>query len=147
MNDSRLASSNERIMETMVDLTRLSPSQRVIVAGASAFDIYRGLHQRGFSRAATIVTCRIPCGQHDAAFIAGEHSFQALQALLVRILPFLSTRATMAVWVGCEQPERGRKLQALLERLGFRIEAGARCESGFVLSAQRQAFNHIANAA
>ena len=40
-----------------------------------------------------------------------------------------------------------RSCNCCLERLGFRIEAGARCENGFVLAAQRCQSIHIANAA
>ena len=67
------------------------------MAGSNAFDIYLGLYDRGFSRVTTTATCRIPCGQHDVALIAGEHSIQALEAQLVRIMPFLNIPATMAV--------------------------------------------------
>jgi hypothetical protein len=133
-------------METMIGLSRLSKSHRVIVTGSDAFDIYLGLHHRGFSRAVTTATCRIPCGQHDVALVVGQHSIQALEALLVRIVPFLNTRAATAVWVGSDE-HHGKKLQSVLERLGFRMEAGAKCENGFVLSARRCEWSHIANAA
>jgi len=139
--------SNERIMETMIELTGLSKSHRVIVAGSNAFDIYLGLYDRGFSRVTTTATCRIPCGQHDVALIAGEHSIQALEAQLVGIMPFLNILATTAVWSGSNEHQCSMKLQLLLERFGFRIEAGAKCENGFVLSAQRSQSSHIANAA
>ena len=139
--------SNELIMDTMIDLTRLTRPQRVIVAGADSFDMYLGLLQRGFARVATMATCRIPCGQHEVALIAGKHSIQTLEALLARIVPFLNTRAIVAVWVDSDERQRGKRLQSLLERLGFRIEAGAKCADGFVLSAQRQAWNPMAKAA
>jgi hypothetical protein len=139
--------SGERIVDTMVQLALAAKSHRVIVAGSSALDIYLDLQRRGFSRVATIATCRIPCGQHDVALVAGQHSNQGLEALLTRIVSFLNTQATIAVWVGTDEQQRGKKLQLLLERLGFRIEAGARCESGFVLSARRRNSNHIAKAA
>jgi hypothetical protein len=139
--------SSEPILKTMIELTRLTEAHRVIAAGSSAFDIYLGLYRRGFSRVATTATCRIPCGRHDAALVAGEHSIQGLETLLLRVVPFLNARAVTALWVGSDEHQRGRKLQLLLERLGFRIEAGARCESGFVLSARRHEWSHIANAA
>lgn len=141
------AFDSERIMETMIDLTGLSTSYRVIVAGRDAFDVYLGLLHRGFSRVTTTAACRIPCGQHDVALIVGQHSAQAREALLVRIVPFLNARSTMAVWIDSEQHQGGKAIQLLLERLGFRIEAGAKCEKGYVLSAHRRETNHMAKAA
>jgi hypothetical protein len=141
------APSDERVMDAMIEITRLSESQRVIVAGPHAFDTYLGLLDRGFLRAVTTVTCRIPCGQHDVALITGRHSPQALEAVLVRIVPFLTIRALLAVWTGYDGHQRARALQQLLERSGFRIEAGARCEGGFVLCARRQERSPAANAA
>lgn len=136
------------IMNAMIDLTRLSKAHRVIAAGASALDIYLDLHERGFSRVGTTATGRIPCGQHDVGLVAGRHSMQALEALLVRIVPFLNARATVAVWVDSGAGQHGgKRLQLLLERLGFRIEAGARCENGVVVSAQRREWSEVANAA
>jgi hypothetical protein len=66
---------------------------------------------------------------------------------VIRIVPFLTARAALAVWMGSDGHQRGRALQQLLERLGFRIEAGAKCEDGFVLSARRREWNPVANAA
>jgi hypothetical protein len=144
---SKPVRSSEQIMETMIGLTRLSKSNRVIVAGSDAFDFYVALHLRGFCNVATTATCRFPCGQHDVALIAGQHSIQALQQLLARIASFLNARATVAVWIDAAEPHGGKKLQAMLERLGFRIEAGAKCENGFILSAHRHEWSQIAIAA
>jgi hypothetical protein len=94
MSHPDLVPSNEQIVETMIELTCLSKSHRVIVAGSNAFDIYLGLRHRGFGRAATTVTCRVSCEQHHVALVMGEHSIRALEALLVRIVPLLNTRAT-----------------------------------------------------
>jgi hypothetical protein len=132
---------------TMIDLTRLSKTHRVIVAGADGFDLYVDLHLRGFSRVSTTATCRFPCGQHDVALIAGQHSIQALQAILARIAPYLNVSATVAVWVSATEQKIGNELRITLERLGFRIEAGAKCDDGFVILAQRCGWNQIANAA
>ena len=139
--------SSVQIMETMIGLTRLSKSNRVIVAGSDAFDFYVTLHLRGFYKVATTATCRFPCGQHDVALIAGQHSIQALQQLLARVAPFLNARATVAVWIDAADAQGGKKLQAMLEQLGFRIEAGAKCENGFILSAHRRERNQMAAAA
>lgn len=142
-----LVHSDEQIVDTMIELTCLSKSHRVIVAGSDAFDVYLGLYERGFSRVATTTTCRIPCGQHDVALIAGQHSIQALEALVSRIMLFLNTRAIAAVWIASDENQAGKKLRSLLEQAGFRIEAGAKCADGFVLSARRAEWSHVANAA
>jgi hypothetical protein len=137
---------DEQILDTMVDLARAAKSHRIIVAGSEALDVYLGLLNRGFSHAATIAASRIPCGQHDVALLVGRHSTQALEALLVRILRFLDARATLAIWVDSE-PQRGGRVQLLLKRLGFRVEAGAKCGRGFVLSAKRHEWDQVANVA
>jgi hypothetical protein len=139
--------SDERIVDTMIDLACVAKSHRVIVAGSSAFALYLSLLNRGFSRVATATSSRFPCGQRDVALVAGRHSMRTLEALLLRVVSSLNTRATMAVWVDADAPQRGRNVQSLLERLGFRIEAGAGCGNGFVLAAQRHESGHIANVA
>lgn len=135
------------VVETMIQLARATTSHRVIVAGSDAFDVYMILVRRGFSRAATTATCRLPCGQHDVGLIAGQHSVQALEALLGRVVPFLTSQAILAVWVGFAERRRALRLQALLERMGFRIEVGTKCEGGFILAARRDEWNHAAVAA
>jgi hypothetical protein len=39
------------------------------------------------------------------------------------------------------------KIRSKLEQMGFRIEAGVRCQQGLVLSAYRQGFAQMENAA
>jgi hypothetical protein len=147
MTQSQPAHSSDRIMDAMIDLTRLSKSHRVIVAGSDAFDFYVGLHRRSYCNVATTATCRFPCGQHDIAFIAGQHSIRALHELLTRITSFLHARAVVAVWIDATEQQGGKKLQGMLERLGFRVEAGTKCENGFILSARRLECNQMAKAA
>jgi len=79
--------------------------------------------------------------------IAGQESVQALEALLIRIMPRLNRQATIAMWIDSVERRRGRTVQLLLERLGFRVESGAKCEIGFVLAARRREPNFLANAA
>jgi hypothetical protein len=144
---SHQVASEDRIVDAMIDLARLSRSQRVIVTGAYAFETYLGLLDRGFSRVATTATCRSPCGQHDVALVMGRHSVPAIEALLTRIVPFLNPHAVVALWMGSDGHQHGKALQQVLERLGFRIEAGARCEDGFVVSARRRESSPVVNAA
>jgi hypothetical protein len=134
------------MLDAMISLARLSKSRRVIVTGSDAFGLYLGLIDRGFSRAATTSTCRVPCGQHDAALISGRYSTDALEGLLKRVVPFLNARATIAIWID-SGATHSSKLHVALERLGFRIEAGTACENGFIVSAQRRDFSPLANAA
>ncbi len=138
---------SEPVLDAMISLARLSKSRRVIVAGSNAFGLYLGLLDRGFARAATTATCRIPCGQHDTALISGRYSTDGLEGLLKRVVPFLNARATIAIWIDSGAACGGNKLHAALERLGFRIEAGTACENGFIVSAQRRDFSPMANAA
>lgn len=139
--------SFEPILDTMIQLAFAGRSQRVIAAGSAAFDIYRGLCCRGFSRATTAAHRRVPCPQHDVALIAGQESVRALEALLIRIMPVLDRQATVAIWIDTVERRRGRSTQLLLERLGFRVECGAKCESGYVLAARRHERNYLANVA
>ena len=146
-DEPRRIASNEPTLDTMIQLAFAVRSHRVIAAGSAAFDIYRGLCHRGFSRVTTAAKYRVPCIQHDVALVAGEESDQALAALLIRIVPFLNNRATVAVWIDSLGRRSGGKAQLLLGRLGFHIEAGAKCEVGFVLAARRREWSYFANAA
>ncbi|HKD23572.1 MAG TPA: hypothetical protein VKB71_16260 [Rhizomicrobium sp.] len=147
MSASRQIPSSERILDLMIDLARAARSHRVIVAGSGAFDAYLSLLDRGFLHAATTMTCRVPRGQHDVSFIVGRHSTQALENLLVRVVPFLNARAALAVSVDAGANHPGTRLHVALERLGFRIEAGSSCGSGFVLSAGRRGWREIGKVA
>jgi hypothetical protein len=137
--------SREHVIDTMIELTRLAGMHRIIVAGSDNLDIYLGLHSRGFTRSATTSTCRIPCEQHDVGLVVGWHSTTALSGLIARLVHFLHAAAALAVWVDAHQRVRSQEIQLLLERWGFRVEAGARCDDGFVLSARR--CERLANAA
>ena len=134
------------MIDTMIALAAVDKPQRVIVAGSDAFELYRDLTRRGFFRVTT-TTCRIPCGWHEVAFVAGQHTLKALDQLLTDLVPFLNMRATITVSIDTQEPRPGRKIQSLLERLGFRVEAGAKCRSGFVLSARRREADALAKAA
>jgi hypothetical protein len=138
-------SSKERVIDTMIELTRVSRDHRVIVAGTEKFDIYLSLHRRGFERAATTTTCRIPCGQHDIGLVAGWRSMLMLEGTISQLVHFLHPAAALAVWIDVPERARSHEISVLLERWGFRVEAGASCGDGFVLSARRR--ERLANAA
>jgi DNA-binding LacI/PurR family transcriptional regulator len=140
-------SSREQVVDTMIDLTRLSHLHRAIIAGSDSLELYLALRRRGFIRVATTATCRIPRGQHAIGLITGQNSLQAIEAALTRISPFLCTSATIAVLIDSRESGLSLKIRSRLEQMGFRIEAGVRCQQGLVLSAYRQSFGQMENAA
>ena len=140
-------SNREQVVDTMIELTRLSNLHRAIVAGSDSLELYLALRRRGFIRVATTATCRIPKGQHAVGLITGENSLQAIEAALAQISPFLSTSAAIAVLINSRESGISLKIRTRLEQMGFRIEAGVRCQQGLVLSAYRQGFAQMENAA
>jgi hypothetical protein len=140
-------SNREQVVDTMIGLTRLSNLHRTIVAGSGSLELYLALRHRGFIRVATTVTCRVPRGQHTVGLITGPNSLKAIEAALVEISPFLSASAAIAVVIDSRESGFCLKVRARLEQMGFRIEAGVRCQQGLVLSAYRQGFAQMENAA
>jgi hypothetical protein len=139
--------SREQVIDTMIELTRLSNLHRAIVAGSDGPELYLALRRRGFIRVATMATCRSPRGQHTVGLIAGQNSLQAIEATLAQISQFLCTSAALAVLIDSRESGFSLRIRAKLEQMGFRIEAGVRCQLGFVLSAYRQGFGQMENAA
>ncbi|MGO8909449.1 MAG: hypothetical protein ACLQDM_09030 [Bradyrhizobium sp.] len=141
------AESREQVVETMIGLTRLSSLQRTIVAGSDRMELYLALRRRGFMRVATPATCRIPRGQHAIGLIAGQDTQRAIEAALAEISPFLCTHAAVAVLIDSHESGSSLKIRMRLQQMGFQIEAGVRCQQGLVLSAYRQGFGQMENAA
>ena len=139
--------SREQVVDTMIDLTRLAHPLRAIIAGSDSLELYLALRRRGFVRVATTATCRIPKGQHSVGLITGQNSPVAVEAALTEISQFLCTSATIAVLIDSRESGVCLKIRAKLEQMGFRIEAGVRCEQGLVLSAYRQSFGQMEKAA
>ena len=140
-------SNREQVVDTMIGLTRLTSQHRAIVVGSGSMDLHLALRRRGFLRAATAATCRIPKGQHAVGLIAGHNSLQAIEAALVELAPFLATNATVAVLIESRETGAGLRIREKLEQMGFRIEAGVRCQEGFVLSAIRHGYGQMKKAA
>jgi hypothetical protein len=140
-------SSREQVVDTMIELTRLSNLHRAIVAGSDSLELYLALRRRGFIRVATTATCRIPKRQHAVGLITGRNSLEAIEAALTQISQFLCTSATIAVLIDSRESGFCLKIRSKLEQMGFRIEAGVRCQQGLVLSAYRQGFGQMENAA
>jgi hypothetical protein len=141
------AAARERMVDTMIDLARVARSHRIVAAGADSLRIHRALYRRGFVRCATAGTCGIPLGQSSAAFIAGDRSYPGLEASLVRVSRFLNATTTIVVSIESEENGLSLRVRAKLEQLGFRIEAGVRCQQAFLLSAYRCNVAAIAKAA
>ncbi|WMT73297.1 hypothetical protein [Bradyrhizobium sp. Ash2021] len=140
-------SNREQVVDTMIGLTRLTILHRAIVAGSGSLELYVALRRRGFMRVATTTTCRIPKGQHAVGLITGHNSLQAIETALTGISQFLGASAAIAVVIDCHETGAGLRIRGKLEQMGFRIEAGVRCQQGFVLSAVRQGFGEMQNAA
>ena len=147
MDQSHFGSNREQVVDTMIELTRLSNLQRAILAGSDRMEMYLALRRRGFIRVATTETCRMPKGQHAVGLITGQNSLQAIEAALAQISQFLSASAAIAVLIDSRESGFCLKIRDRLEQMGFRIEAGVRCQQGLVLSAYRQGFGQMENAA
>jgi len=128
-----------RVTQTLVDLARCSRLHRIIVAGPNSPELMFELHRRGYNRVATTATCGLPRGQYHVALIDWQgHSVKALESTLDWLVHFLEPSSTLVIRI--EAPERGasRKLESLLERLGFRVEVGTRCQHALAVSARRR---------
>ena len=70
-----------------------------------------------------------------------------LLAALAQVSPFLSAHAAVAILIESREGELCMKVRQRLQQMGFRIEAGVRCQQGLVLSACRLDFAQMENAA
>jgi hypothetical protein len=147
MGQPHSISNREQVVDTMIGLTRLSNLHRAIIAGSDSLELYLALRRRGFVRVATTATCRIARGQHAVGLITGQNSLQAIEAALAQISQFLGASAAIAVLIDSRESGFSLKIRSRLEQMGFRIEAGVRCQQGLVLSAYRQGFGQMENAA
>ena len=99
MTHPHSVSSREQVVDTMIELTRLSNLQRVIVAGSDGMELYLALRRRGFVRVATTTTCRSLRAQHAVGLITDQNSPRAVEAALVEISQFLCPTAAIAVLI------------------------------------------------
>lgn len=147
MNQPHSGSDREQVVDTMIELTRLSNLHRAIVGGSDRMEMYLALRRRGFIRVATPETSRMPRGQHAVGLITGQNSLQAIEAALAQISHFLSASASIAVLIDSRESGFCLKIRNKLEQIGFRVEAGVRCRQGLVLSAYRHGFGQMENVA
>ena len=100
MDTPESAASDERIIETMLELARCSKLHRIIVAGSRGPHQMFELHRRGYNRVATTATCGLPRGQYDVAFIEWQlHSIKALETTLDWLVHFLAPTSVLVVWI------------------------------------------------
>ena len=146
MSKPQPVTSSVRTVETMIELARCSKHHRVIVAGSNAPQRMFELHRCGFNRVATTTTCGLPRGQYDVALVEWQaQSIKALETTLDWLVHFLGLASVLAIRLDDECPDH-RQLRPLLERLGYRIEAGTRCGNGLVISARGREHAPIAAA-
>jgi hypothetical protein len=140
--------SGERIVDAMVQLARATKTHRMIIAGTTGGEIFLELHRRGYSKITTTKANRAPCGQHDVALLASDReSIEEVEAILDRLVHFLSANGVLVVWIGPHERMPDRKLRIALDKLGFRIEAGTVCENGIAVAARRLVSSPVAKAA
>ena len=123
----------------MVELARCSKLDRIILAGSQSPHRMFELHRHGFIRVATTASCGLPHGQYDVALVDWQlPSIKALAATLDWLVHFLGPKGVLVIALDPREcPDRG-KLKPMLARLGFRVEAGTRCEPGIAMSARRR---------
>jgi hypothetical protein len=128
--------SIDHITGTMIELAQCCAEHRIILAGSNEHDRISELHSHGFSRAVTTATCKLSRRQYDVAFVEWrQHSIKALETILDWLVHFVTPMGVLVIWIDAA-PEQ-RKLHAAIEKLGFHVETGTRCQNGFVVSARR----------
>jgi hypothetical protein len=128
-----------RVTETLVELARCSKLHRIIVAGPKSPELMFELHRRGYNRVASTATCGLPHGQFHVALIDWQgHSIKALETTLDWLVHFLDPASVLVIRIEAPERDASRKLNSLLRRLGFQVEAGTRCEHALALSARRR---------
>jgi hypothetical protein len=131
-------SLNERVTRTLVGLARVNEAHRVLVSGALGKDVLLELHRSGCLRVVTTAHCGLPLGQYDVAVVGWQRqSLKALEVTLIWLVHYLVPRSVLAIWIDSNEPSASRKLRAILDRLGFRVEAGTSCERGLAVAARR----------
>jgi hypothetical protein len=132
------AGSTDRKVDSIIELGRCSDRHRILLAGASDPDPVSQWRSRGYHRVATIAASRLPRGQYDVAVVEWrQHSIRALETMLEWLVHFLSPQGVLVIWIDGTPASARRNLRSVIERLGFRIETGKRCQDGFAVSASR----------
>jgi hypothetical protein len=136
------------ITQTLIGLAHVSKAHRVLATGSISTEILLELHRRGCTRVAATGSCGLPRGQYDAALVGWRaHSIKALETTLNWLVHYLRPDGVLAVWVSRDEGAPERKLRLMLQRLGFRVEAGTTCENGLAVVARRLGWAPAAMAA
>jgi hypothetical protein len=139
VNQFNVTPSARQIVEPMIQLACCSKAHRIIVAGSKGRELMFELHRRGYTRVATTATCGFPRGQCNVALVDWRlQSITTLERTLGWLVHFLAPAAVLVIWVDSAERSGNRRLGSMLERLGFTIEAGTRCEQGFAVLARRR---------
>jgi hypothetical protein len=132
--------AGRRITEAMIGLTGRSRSHRIIVAGPKGRELMLELHRRGYTRVETTGTCGLPRGQCQIALLDGRvQSAKAIETTLYWLIHFLAPASALVIGLDSGDGTSNRKLRSMLERAGFQIEVGTRCEDGTAFLARRDA--------
>lgn len=137
-----------RILDTMIELARCSREHRIILTGHRESERIFDWRRRGYDRAVTVATSRLPHGQYDVACVEWRHhSVKALEATLDWFVHFLSPAGVLVLWIddAIDTAPGRRHLRAAVDRFGFRVEVETRCGSGLAISARRPAAAAIAH--
>jgi hypothetical protein len=137
----------EQVVDTMIGLTRMSSLHRAIVAGGDRMELCLALRRRGFMRVAIATSWRLPRRQYSVGLITAQDKLPDIEAALNQMSPLLCANAAVAILIASRESDFCLKVRGRLAQMGFRIEAGVRCQQGLVLSARRQGFGHIEKAA
>jgi hypothetical protein len=137
MADNCSPVDHARVIETMIELAGLTQKHRIIVVGSDSFSVYLDLYRRGYERAGTVATCRIPCGHHDGGMLVGWRSMRMLDGSISRAIHFLRPGAVLAIRQELSDRSCGQEIRLMLARRAFRIEAATCCEDGIVIAARR----------
>ena len=138
MTQSSPIPSDERIVDAMIQLARVTKSHRVIVAGTNSAEALLKLRRRGYLRVTTTKICLVPCRQFDVALIAWrEQSIKTLEATLDRLVQYVSAFGALVLWIGPHECIANQAPGLVVQRLGFRIESGTSCENGIAIAARR----------
>jgi len=130
--------SDERIVDAMIQLARVTKSHRVIVAGTNSAEALLKLRRRSYLRVTTTKICLVPGRQFDVALIAWrEQSIKTLEATLDRLVQYVSAFGALVLWIGPHERIANQALGLVVQRLGFRIESGTSCENGIAIAARR----------
>ena len=140
MSRPAFASPRDEIVDTMINLTHLSRAHRIVVAGGDGIELYLALRRRGFGFGVLASTCRAPSARHSVGLIAGDRCYQSIEATIAQIGRLLCPAASLTISIESQESGLAAKVRTRLQQLGFRIEAGARCQQGFVLAAHREEF-------